>query len=101
MILEHAILPVKPGMEADFEAAIERAMPIIRRQPGCRRAEVSRCVEQPSAYLLLAEWDSVEAHEEGFRLSADYQEWRALLHHFYDPFPTVRHFTGLERGSLD
>jgi heme-degrading monooxygenase HmoA len=95
MILEHAILPVRPGTEADFERAMERALPIIRRQPGCRRAEVSRCVEQPSAYLLLAEWDSLEAHEEDFRLSADYQEWRTLLHHFYEPFPTVRHFTAL------
>jgi heme-degrading monooxygenase HmoA len=95
MILEHAILPVRPGTEADFERAMEQALPIIRRQPGCRRAEVSRCVEQPSAYLLLAEWDSLEAHEEDFRLSADYQEWRTLLHHFYEPFPTVRHFTAL------
>lgn len=100
-ILEHAILPVRPGLEADFEAAMRQALPIIRRQPGCRSAEVSRCVEQPSAYLLLAVWDSVEAHEEGFRLSADYQQWRALLHHFYDPFPTVRHFEPLEPASLD
>ena len=21
-----------------------------------------------------------------------YQQWRALLHHFYDPFPTVLHY---------
>jgi heme-degrading monooxygenase HmoA len=95
MVLEHAILPVRSGREAEFEAALEAALPILRRQPGCSRAEVSRCVEQPSAYLLLAEWDSVEAHEEGFRLSADYQEWHALLHEFYEPFPAVRHFTPL------
>jgi heme-degrading monooxygenase HmoA len=95
-VLEHAILPVRPGAEQEFEAAMAQALPIIRRQPGCRSAEVSRCVEQPSAYLLLAHWDSVEAHEEGFRLSADYQEWRALLHHFYDPFPAVRHFEALD-----
>lgn len=96
MILEHAILPVKPGREEAFEAALADALPILRRQPGCRSARVQRCVEQPSAYLLLAEWDSIEAHEDGFRLSADYQEWRALLHHFYDPFPAVRHFRALE-----
>ena len=96
MILEHAILPVKPGLEAEFEAALVAALPILRRQPGCLRAEVSRCVEQRAAYLLLAEWESVEAHELDFRLSADYQEWSALLHHFYDPFPAVRHFAALE-----
>jgi heme-degrading monooxygenase HmoA len=96
VILEHAILPVRPGQEAEFEAALAQALPIIRRQPGCRSAEVLRCLEQRSAYLLLAEWDSVAAHEEGFRLSADYQEWRGLLHHFYDPFPAVRHFERLD-----
>lgn len=96
MILEHAILPVRLGQEAEFEAALAQALPIIRRQPGCRGAEVKRCLEQRSAYLLLVEWDSLAAHEDGFRLSADYQEWRALLHHFYDPFPAVRHFESLD-----
>lgn len=96
MILEHAILPVRPGLEAEFEAALAQALPIILRQPGCRGAEVRRCLEQRSAYLLLVEWDSLAAHEEGFRLSADYQEWRALLHHFYDRPPAVRHFERLD-----
>ncbi|MFT4289216.1 antibiotic biosynthesis monooxygenase family protein [Nocardioides sp.] len=92
MILEHALLPVAPGQESAFEAALASALPIIRRQPGCLSASVSRCVEEPSLYLLQAEWESLEAHDPGFRSSADYQEWKALLHHFYDPSPTVRHF---------
>ncbi|HEX4024921.1 MAG TPA: hypothetical protein VHX52_09505 [Steroidobacteraceae bacterium] len=29
---------------------------------------------------------------QGFRQSPQYQQWRALLHHFYDPFPTVLHY---------
>jgi heme-degrading monooxygenase HmoA len=95
VILEHAVLPVRRGEEAAFEAAMEEALPILRRQPGCRSAQVQRCVEQPSAYLLLAEWERLEDHEEGFRLSADYQEWRALTHHFYETPPAVRHFAGL------
>ena len=33
----------------------------------------------------------------GFRRSAQYQERKKLLHHFYDPFPTVLHF----RASMD
>jgi len=24
--------------------------------------------------------------------AAQYQEWKRLLHHFYDPFPTVPHY---------
>lgn len=92
MIIEHALLPVVPGQEAAFEAALTLALPIIRAVPGCRRAALSRGIESPSTYLLIVEWDSVEAHDPGFRSSAEYQEWKRLLHHFYDPFPTVEHF---------
>ncbi len=92
MILEHALLPVRPGLGSDFEQATERALPIIRSMPGCIRAEVSRCVEEPNLYLLLVEWERLEDHDPGFRGSAQYEEWKRLLHHFYDPFPTVQHF---------
>ena len=50
-----------------------------------------RCIEQPDTYLLLVQWDRPEDHTEGFRRSEQYQDWRAMLHHFYEPFPTVEH----------
>jgi heme-degrading monooxygenase HmoA len=95
LIREHALLPVRAGLTSDFEEALQRALPIIRSMPGCLNAEVSRCVEDPQLYLLLVEWERIEDHDPGFRQSERYQEWRALLHHFYDPFPTVQHFTVL------
>jgi heme-degrading monooxygenase HmoA len=91
-IREHALLPVIPGREGDFEAALTRALPIISASPGFAGLTVSRGLESPSHYLLLVEWDTLEDHTEGFRGSPAYQEWRALLHHFYDPFPDVQHF---------
>ena len=93
MITEHALLPVAPGREADFEAALAAALPLISSQRGFRRLSVTRGVESPSTYLLIVEWDTLEDHTEGFRGSAQYAEWRAALHHFYDPFPVVEHFT--------
>jgi heme-degrading monooxygenase HmoA len=93
MILEHAILPVRPGSESDFEEAFQMARPLISRQPGFCSVSISHSIESPNLYLLLVEWDSVEAHTEGFRGSADYERWKELLHHFYDPFPVVEHFT--------
>ncbi|MFN8077990.1 MAG: antibiotic biosynthesis monooxygenase [Kineosporiaceae bacterium] len=96
MILEQAILPVRPGHEAEFEAAIRQARPLIAAIPGFRGIQVLRGVESPSHYLLLVEWDSVEAHQVGFRQSPSYQQWRSLLHHFYDPFPTVEHYAPIE-----
>jgi heme-degrading monooxygenase HmoA len=92
MILERAELPVVPGQEAAFEQAFAEARTIIAAARGCRSVSLSRCLERPSAYLLLVEWDSLENHTEGFRGSEAYGRWRALLHHFYDPFPVVEHF---------
>lgn len=95
MILEVAILDVKPGETEAFESAFSIAGAIIARSKGYRGHELQRCVEKANRYLLLVRWDSLEDHTEGFRKSADYQEWKRLLHHFYDPFPTVEHYQAL------
>jgi len=92
MILEHAVLNVVPGEEAAFEAAFAEAQGIISSMPGFRSLRLGRCVEAPSRYLLLVEWDRLEDHTEGFRGSPEYERWRELLHHFYDPFPEVDHY---------
>jgi heme-degrading monooxygenase HmoA len=92
MVLEHALLSVKRGEELAFETAFTRAKAIIASMPGFGRLTLSRCLERPSTYLLLVEWDRLEDHTVGFRGSARYQQWRSLLHHFYEPFPTVEHY---------
>jgi heme-degrading monooxygenase HmoA len=97
VILEHAVLDVRPGDTEDFETAFGQAKSIIASMAGFRSLRLERCIETPSRYLLLVEWDQLEDHTEGFRGSPDYQEWRRLLHHFYDPFPTVEHFEPLVR----
>ncbi len=92
MILESAVLNVKPEQREAFEAAFAQAAPIIASMKGCIRYELHHCLEAPNRYLLLVWWEALEDHTIGFRGSAQYQEWRALLHHFYDPFPTVEHY---------
>ena len=92
MILEAAILNVRPGQERAFEAAFAEARPLIAASPGFRGLSVRPCIAQAGRYLLLVEWDSLEDHTKGFRMSERYRKWRALLHHFYEPFPTVEHF---------
>ena len=93
MILEAALLQVIPGREAEFEAAFREASPIIASMRGYAGHTLSRCIEVEAKYLLLAQWESLEDHTVGFRESPEYQRWRALLHHFYDPFPLVEHFS--------
>jgi heme-degrading monooxygenase HmoA len=92
VILEHAVLDVIAGQEADFEQAFQQASGIIADMAGFRSLRLERGVENRSRYLLLVEWDSLEDHTIGFRGSPEYQEWRRLLHHFYQPFPTVEHY---------
>ena len=92
MILEHALLPVIPGEEVDFEVAFAEAKVIIASMPGFLRLTLSRCLERPNIYLLQVEWDRLEDHTQGFRGSFQYQEWRRLLHRFYEPFPVVEHY---------
>ena len=92
MIMEHALLSVRPGEERAFETAFAEAKSIIASIPGFRRLTLSRCLERGSTYLLLVDWQRLEDHTVGFRESAQYQQWRSLLHHFYEPFPTVEHY---------
>jgi heme-degrading monooxygenase HmoA len=92
VILEHAILPIVPGREADFEAAFAEAQAIIAGMAGFVDLRLSRSIETPNAYLLLVHWESVQAHEVGFRGSHEYGRWRELLHGYYEPFPVVEHF---------
>ena len=102
MILEVAILDVKAGLETHFESAFEKASGIISQMHGYRRHELQRCVEHPGRYILLVRWDKLEDHTVGFRQSPEYQQWRSLLHHFYDPFPKVEHYESvLEWDGLE
>jgi heme-degrading monooxygenase HmoA len=92
MILEVARLDVKRGEEDSFEAAFNRAKTIIASLPGFIALELQRCIETENRYLLLVRWMTLEDHTVGFRESIQYQEWKRLLHQFYDPFPTVEHY---------
>jgi heme-degrading monooxygenase HmoA len=99
VILEVAILHVKPHASTEFEAAFAEAQQIIGAMPGYLGHELQRCIEVKDKYVLLVRWRNVADHEQGFRKSPHYQRWRELLHHFYDPFPTVEHFE-LVHGGL-
>ncbi len=99
MILESAALQIRTGQSAAFEEAFRDAQAIIASMPGYIAHELQRCIERENHYLLLVRWESVAAHEEGFRKSAQYQDWKKLLHHYYDPFPTVLHYESVSSSS--
>ncbi|OGG62135.1 antibiotic biosynthesis monooxygenase [Candidatus Kaiserbacteria bacterium RIFCSPHIGHO2_02_FULL_59_21] len=92
MVLEAAYLQVKNGSEQEFEKAFKKASAVISSSSGYVSHELHRCIEVEGKYLLLVRWNELEDHTDGFRNSPNYQECKKLLHHFYDPFPTVEHF---------
>ena len=92
MVLEVAILQVRQGETAAFREVFARAESIITGMPGYLSHEMLACVEERNRHVLLVRWERLEDHTVGFRGSAQYQEWKSLLHHFYDPFPTVEHY---------
>jgi heme-degrading monooxygenase HmoA len=96
MVLEHAVLHVIAGQEDAFLEAMAEAKMLIARTEGFLGLEVSQCIEDPSTFLLLVEWETIEDHMENFREGPDFPAWRAALHHFYDPAPVVQHFTTVE-----
>ncbi|MFD1773935.1 antibiotic biosynthesis monooxygenase family protein [Paenibacillus rhizophilus] len=93
MILEAAMLHIKPGMTEAFEVSFKKASPLISSIEGYLGHELQKCLEDDHKYLLLVRWRSLEDHTVGFRESPQYAEWKALLHHYYHPFPVVEHFT--------
>ena len=95
MILEVAVLHVRGEQSAAFELAFAEAQIIIAGMPGYLSHELQHCLERQNQYLLLVRWASLEDHTIGFRGSNEYQRWRALLHHFYDPLPNVEHYAAV------
>ena len=67
MILEIAILDVKPGESEGFEKAFSQAESIIASMRGYLSHELRRCVENRNRYVLLVRWETLEDHTEGFR----------------------------------
>ncbi|QUL55538.1 antibiotic biosynthesis monooxygenase [Paenibacillus tritici] len=93
MITEAAMLQVKAGQTRQFEQSFREASPLIASIDGYLGHELQHCLEDDHKYLLIVRWRSLEDHTVGFRESAQYLEWKALLHHYYSPFPVVEHYS--------
>jgi len=92
MVLEVAILNVKEGLTEEFEQSFTKTSLIILSMKGYISHQLKKCIERENQYILLVQWETLEDHEIGFRKSLEYQDWKGLLHHFYEPFPEVLHY---------
>ena len=94
-MLEVAIFETKDGQAEEFAAAYATARDLVATTPGCRSVRMTRGVETPNRFVLLVEWDTIEAHMETFRCSDRYTRWRALIGPHFDS-ATVEHVTDVD-----
>ncbi|MFD2719600.1 antibiotic biosynthesis monooxygenase family protein [Hymenobacter monticola] len=92
MILEVALFDIVPGRETAFEEQFAQAELVISQASGYVRHELQRGIETPTKYVLLVRWQTLEDHTEGFRQSALFTQWRALIGPFFATPPAVEHF---------
>ncbi|MDE1150534.1 MAG: antibiotic biosynthesis monooxygenase [Azospirillaceae bacterium] len=99
MILEIARFDIKAGQEDAFLTAATGAVAtVFRDAAGCRSLRLERCIEQPSRFYLLIEWNTLENHTVDFKASGRWATWRALVGDFFDGTPEVRHTQLAARG---
>jgi heme-degrading monooxygenase HmoA len=91
LILERALITVKPGQAEAFKQAFAKARPHIEGSKGCRKVEMRQGIEHPEDFLLLVWWDTLEDHNIGFRESPAFTEWRAILGPLFAAPPQVVH----------
>lgn len=91
MIREVADLKINPGTEIDFLVAVEQAVELFKRAPGCIAMRLEKVIEDSDHFRLIILWKTLEDHTEGFRNSEDFQKWRALAGPFFAETPSVDH----------
>ncbi len=96
MIMEVATLQVKPGLASEFESSFRQASKIITGMRGYIHHELYKCLETDNKYVLLVRWQTLKDHTVSFRQSPEYEQWKSLLHPYYDPYPTVEHYIDIK-----
>ncbi|WP_112141584.1 antibiotic biosynthesis monooxygenase family protein [Glycomyces dulcitolivorans] len=96
MVLEVAEIKITPGQEDAFKEAYRTARTFVEVSPGLRSMRMTQGVENPGRFVLLIEWDSVEAHEQGFRETDRFPKWREAIGPFFAAPPFVEHVADID-----
>jgi heme-degrading monooxygenase HmoA len=99
MIVELALLSIRPGTESQFEAVFAKAIRVLASASGCLSHELRRSIEAPNRYALTVHWRTLEDHTVGFRGSPAFTQWREQVGPFFDSPPVVEHFESLAAAN--
>lgn len=101
MILESAVLHIKPGLASDFESAFRAVSVVLLTKKGYVDHELHKCVENRDEYIFLVRWSGIKDHLLGFRGHPDYKKWSAALEPFYASPPEVKHYIDIRIDSRE
>jgi heme-degrading monooxygenase HmoA len=100
MILELADIRIKPGTQAEFDAAIKKGVDsVVAKAKGFMGYKVNKGIESPERYILMIFWQTLENHTVDFRQSPAFQDWRAIVGPYFAGPPVVEHFTLLAKSA--
>ncbi|MGH9096689.1 MAG: antibiotic biosynthesis monooxygenase family protein [Acidimicrobiales bacterium] len=96
MVLEHAVINIRPGANQEFEAALGEARAVVAESDGFVSLQLHRGIEAPDQYVLLIQWKTLEDHIVGFRQSERFARWRAFIGPYFQSPPEVIHLAAVE-----
>jgi quinol monooxygenase YgiN len=92
MVIEYVRYTIPADKADEFVAAYATAGEALRKSSHCLGFELSRCMEEPTSFILRIEWDSVEGHMEGFRKSPEFRAFFASVRPFVGQIEEMRHY---------
>jgi quinol monooxygenase YgiN len=95
MVLERAEFTAMEGTGDDLAELLQsRGLALAATYTGCKSFKAMRCVEDPDTFMFLAEWVSIEAHQES-RMEPAHIQFRELLLPFAASARATVHFVEL------
>jgi heme-degrading monooxygenase HmoA len=92
MITEIVTMEVRLGAEEAFSSAFGEVCGLLHVSVGCRSVKLVRGVEDPSRFVAIVEWDSVESSLKNFVDTVRYMAFAARLMPYFVQDPFVEHF---------
>jgi heme-degrading monooxygenase HmoA len=92
MIIEIVTMDIRLGAEESFSAAFGEVCGLLLVSVGCRSVKLVRGVEDPSRFVAIVEWDSVDSSVKNFVDTVRYMAYSARLVPYFVQDPLVEHF---------
>ena len=91
--VEYIRYRIPAATREEFESAYARAAVQLAAAGQCVDYELSRCDEEPEAYILRIVWTSAEDHLKGFRGGEHFPPFLAAIKPYVPNIEEMRHYT--------